>query len=153
MYSMIYFHLIIRKMKYFKAGLLASVLVNSIQISGDHFLDCKSWLGMAGNGRHSVLYQLKMASTDCGWWVWEFPPILVSRDAAAEGRASLVRLTLPSHQMITTNLPILHNLTNEEFNVYGFAGLSSGLVVVCGWGDPDTLLVTLWRQRPSFICE
>ena len=34
--------------------------------------------------------------------------------AAAEGRASLVRVTLPSHQMITSNLHVLHISINAN---------------------------------------
>ena len=99
-----------------RAGL--SVSVNSIQISGNHFLDCKSWSGMAGNVSTQFTYCINWKWPWLRGWVWEFPPILVSRDAAAEGRASLVRVTRPSHQMITRNLPVLHNLINEQFNIY-----------------------------------
>ena len=99
--------------KYSNAGLLASVSVNSIQISGDHFLDCKSWLGMSGNGRQGVLYQLAV-TVELGGFENSHRYWFLADAAAAEGRASLVRVTLPSHQMITSNLRVLHISINAN---------------------------------------
>ena len=55
------------------------------------------------------LYPLKMAVVGL-----RIPTRLVSRDAVAEGRASLVRVTLAIQQMITRDNVIWTTLTNDH---------------------------------------
>ena len=83
--------------------LLASLLVDSIQISQDHFLDCKSWLGLCGNGRDSVLYQLEMAVADFGGFenshrYWFLESLHWQRRERKEERLWLKSLSLPSNK-------------------------------------------------------
>ena len=63
------------------------------------------------------LYPLKMAVVGL-----RIPTRLVSRDAVAEGRASLVRVTLAIHQMITRDNAIWTTLTNDHVKKILFFG-------------------------------